>query len=282
MSTARQGVHEAREELGGRLRSIRVAAELDGRTLAQRLGWPPSKVSKIQLGRQAPTAGDIRDWVAACGAPEAAGELLVLLRDLDGRYAEWRRQLREGHAVVQRSWAETEAAADTLRVFETCWVPGLLQTADYAAARFREHARLNDSPQDTDAAVAARLARQEALYSPGRKRWHILLTEAALLYGVASAQVMRAQIDRLVSATTLPAVRLGVIPFRKRLPVSPAHGFWIFDDKQVIVEVVSAELRLGLPEEVAQYRKVFDLLASSALYDADARRALTAAAESWI
>ncbi|MCG7524492.1 helix-turn-helix transcriptional regulator [Streptomyces sp. OfavH-34-F] len=282
MSTARQGVHEAREELGGRLRAIRTAAGVDGRTLAKRLGWPPSKVSKIQLGRQAPTTDDITAWTAACGVPEGAAGLHLLLRDLDSRYAEWRRQLREGHAAVQRSWAETEAAAKTVRAFEPCWVPGLLQTADYAAARFREHARLNGSRPDTDAAVAARLARQEVLYSPGRKRWHILLTEAALLYGLAPAPVMRAQIDRLVSASTLPAVRLGIVPMRTRLPVSPVHGFWVFDDHQVIVEVVSAELRLALPEEVAQYRKVFDLLAQSALYDAEARQLLTTAAEAWI
>ncbi|MFJ6214807.1 helix-turn-helix domain-containing protein [Streptomyces sp. NPDC092296] len=281
MSTAHQGVHEARQELGGRLRTVRADAGIDGRTLAGLLDWPPSKVSKIQLGRQAPTADDIRAWTAACGAPQAADELLVLLRDLDSRYAAWRRQLKQGHAVVQRSWAETEAAAETIRAFEPCWIPGLFQTADYAAARFREHAQLNESTRDTEAAVAARLARQDVLYSPGRRRWHILLTEAALLYGLAPADVMRAQLDRLVSATTLPAVRLGIVPLRKRIPVSPVHGFWIFDNHQVIVEVVSAELRLSLPEEVAQYRRVFDLLAPSALYDGDARRLLTAAAEQW-
>ncbi|MFJ7276594.1 Scr1 family TA system antitoxin-like transcriptional regulator [Kitasatospora sp. NPDC098663] len=84
-----------------------------------------------------------------------------------------------------------EAAAQTIRAFEPYWVPGLLQTADYAAARFREHAQLNASPPDTDAAVAARLARQQILYShsPGGRHWHI-------------------------SATTLPALRLGVV----RLP----------------------------------------------------------------
>ncbi|MFF3005110.1 helix-turn-helix domain-containing protein [Kitasatospora sp. NPDC057940] len=284
MSTARQGVHEARLELGRRLRTIRTAAGLDGRTLAGRLGWPASKVSKLQQGRQSPTVADVRAWADACDVPEAAAELVVQLHELDDRYAQWRRELRHGHAAVQKSWADMEAAAQTIRAFEPCWVPGLLQTADYAAARFREHAQLNDSPPDTDAAVAARLARQQILYShsPGGRHWHILLTEAALLYGTASAEVMRAQIDRLVSATTLPALRLGVVPFRTRLPASPVHGFWVFDDQLASVEVVSGELRLGLPEEIAQYRKVFDLLAPSALYDADARRLLTAAAESWI
>ncbi|CAL9450609.1 hypothetical protein SUDANB171_02419 [Streptomyces sp. enrichment culture] len=255
---------------------------MDGRTLAGQLGWPPSKVSKIQLGRQSPTESDIRAWSAACGEPQAADELLILLRDLDHRYAHWRRQLRQGHATVQRAWAEAEAAARTIRLFESGCVPGLLQTADYASAIFRRNSRLHGSPPDTGAAVAARLARQDVLYSPGRKRWHLLMTESALLYGVASAPVMRAQIDRLVSATTLPALRLGIIPLRRLVPVSPAQSFCMLDEDQVVLEILTAELRLGLPEEVALYRRAFDMLAAEALYDSDARRLLTSAAEAWV
>ncbi|MFF2377555.1 helix-turn-helix domain-containing protein [Streptomyces xiamenensis] len=281
MSSAPRGVHEARQELGVRLRALREAAGLDGRTLAGRLGWPPSKVSKIQLGRQAPTEGDVRQWTAACDEPHAAEELLILLRDLDRRYADWQQQLRQGHAAVQRAWKDTEAAAQTIRSFESCWVPGLLQTPDYAKARFLEHAANFNGPRDTEAAVAARMDRQKVLYEPGRQKRHIVVSESVVRYGLAPTPVMRAQIDRLVSATTLPSVRLGVIPLGKRLPVSPVHNFCIFDDQLVTVEIVSAELRLGHPEEVALYRKVFDVLAASALYDSDARRLLTAAAESW-
>ncbi|MFC9067122.1 helix-turn-helix domain-containing protein [Streptomyces harbinensis] len=281
MSSALRGVQEARQELGGRLRALRQMAGLDGRTLAGRLGWPASKVSKLQLGRQSPTESDIREWTAACGAPQAAGELLVLLRDLDRRYAEWRRQLHQGHAAVQRSWKQMEESATIIRSFESCWVPGLLQTAEYAAARFREHAGLFDSPRDTQEAVAERLERQKALYEPGRRQRHMVVSESVLRYGLAPAPVMRAQLDRLVSATTLPTVRLGIVPHGKRLPVSPAHNFCIFDDQLVTVEIASAELRLGQPEEVSLYRRVFDALATSALYDAAARRLIIAAAESW-
>ncbi|WP_316526682.1 helix-turn-helix domain-containing protein [Kitasatospora brasiliensis] len=66
MSTSRPGAHEARLELGRRLRAIRTAAKLDGRTLASRLGWPASKVSKLQLGRQIPTVDDLRARATAC------------------------------------------------------------------------------------------------------------------------------------------------------------------------------------------------------------------------
>ncbi|WP_046724414.1 helix-turn-helix domain-containing protein [Streptomyces xiamenensis] len=282
MSSAPRGVQEARQELGGRLRALRQAAAVDGRTLAERLGWPPSKVSKIQLGRQSPTEGDIREWTAACGEPQAAEELLILLRNLDRRYADWRRQLRQGHAAVQRAWADAEATAQTIRSFESSCVPGLLQTADYAASVLRQHGRLHGSPPDTDSAVAARLARQQVLYEPGRKRRFLLLSESALFHSTASAPVMRAQIDRLVSATTLPTLSLGVIPQRKQQLLLPAHGFCILDDRLVTVEIYSAELRLGLPEEVALYQRVFEMLSADALYGADARRLLTTAAESWV
>ncbi|MGW7295704.1 helix-turn-helix domain-containing protein, partial [Streptomyces xiamenensis] len=76
LSSAPRGVHEARQELGGRLRALKEAAGMDGRTLAGRLGWPPSKISKIQLGRQSPTESDIREWWGGGGGgrpPPAAG-----------------------------------------------------------------------------------------------------------------------------------------------------------------------------------------------------------------
>ncbi|MGW3296267.1 helix-turn-helix domain-containing protein [Streptomyces xiamenensis] len=282
MSSAPRGVHEARQELGGRLRALREAAGMDGRTLAGRLGWPPSKVSKLQLGRQSPTDSDIREWSAACGEPDAAEELLILLRDLNRRYADWRSQARQGHAAVQRAWGEAEAAARIIRTFETCWIPGLLQTAEYAETRFQEASRIMGGPSDIEEAVAARLERQKVLYAPGRRQRHIVLSESALHYGMAPAPVMRAQIDRLVSATTLPGLKLGIVPLHRRLPASPSHNFCVFDDRLVTVEIASAELRLGLPEEVALYRKVFDALATSALYESDARRLLTSAAESWV
>lgn len=55
-------VHEARDALGKRLRELRQAADMSGRQLAESLSWPPSKVSKLENGRQTPTDDDIRKW----------------------------------------------------------------------------------------------------------------------------------------------------------------------------------------------------------------------------
>ncbi|WP_461297324.1 helix-turn-helix domain-containing protein [Streptomyces harbinensis] len=282
MSPESQDVYRAKQEIGGRLAAVREAAGLDDSALAERLGWQLTKIADLQRGRRAPSESDIREWTAACGEPQTAGELAALMHDPDRRHVGWRGQLQTGHAPVQRAWREAEAAALAVRCFENSHVPGLLQTADYARAVLRQYAKLHRSPLDTDASVEARLARQQGLEEPSDRQRHLVLSEAALRQGAAPPSVMRAQIDRLVAATTLPAITLGVVPLHKQQSLVPAHGFCIFDDRMVTVEIYSAELRLGLPEEVALYRRAFDTLAADAHYGEDARRLLRAAAGSWV
>src|SRR5690606_27726366 len=86
----------ARTSLGARLREIRMEAGLSGRALAQALGWHPSKVSKLELGRQTASVADLKAWAAACDVPETAAELLAMRRTLETHYASWRRQLAGG------------------------------------------------------------------------------------------------------------------------------------------------------------------------------------------
>ncbi|WP_406304906.1 helix-turn-helix transcriptional regulator [Streptomyces sp. NBC_00885] len=228
-------IHEAREALGQRLRELRRDASLNGKGLAEALGWPASKVSKIELGKQTPSEADISAWACACGAPDAASALTAALRNLETQYAEWRRQLRDGTKLRQQALAEVDATTRTIRAFENTWVPGLLQTPEYARCRLAEVVDLYGIVNDIDAGVQARMERQNALYQPGR-RFHFVITEAVLRYGTAPRGVMAGQIDRLMSATSLPSVRLGIVPFGVRLPVSPLHGFWLFDNRIVMVE----------------------------------------------
>ena len=269
-------IHEAREALGQRLRELRRDASLNGKGLAEALGWPASKVSKIELGKQTPSEADISAWACACGAPDAAFALTAALRNLETQYAEWRRQLRDGTKLRQQALAEVDATTRTIRAFENTWVPGLLQTPEYARCRLAEVVDLYGIVNDIDAGVQARMERQNALYQPGR-RFHFVITEAVLRYGTAPRGVMAGQIDRLMSATSLPSVRLGIVPFGVRLPVSPLHGFWLFDNRIVMVETFAAEMRLTQPEELTLYRAVFNRLATMARYGTDARQLLHAA-----
>lgn len=251
--------HRGREGFGNRLRGLRLDAGLTGKELAHRLGWAASKVSRLEHGHQTASADDLAAFVMACGAgPEAQDDLLADLRSLRVEYAAWRRQFRTGFAGRQRASIPLQAATTRLRAYEPAMVPGLLQTPDYARHVFINIAALRGGAPDIDAAVQARMKRQEFLYDPD-KHFRFLVTEAALRYLVCPPATLRAQLDRLVVLSGLDNVELAVLPFTARLPKSPGHSFWIHDDRLVLVETVSAELSLRDPEDIELYARLFEL-----------------------
>jgi len=267
-------VQQARQALGLRLRELRQHAGLTGRRLAESLGWPPSKISKLETGRQTPTDEDLRAWARATGAADAAEGLLASLHTLEQQHAEWRRQLRGGPHGHQSELARLDDRTRLFRTFESTFVPGLLQTAEYARARFAQSLRVHRLPGDADAAVGARIQRQEILYRPER-RFHFVMTEAVLRYRLCPVEVMLAQLDRLVALSALRNVRLGIIAFQTPYVVAPAHGFMLRDQAIVVVETFSAELNLAQPQEIELYASVFERLAAAASYGSESRAIIT-------
>jgi len=267
-------VHEARNALALRLRELRQAANLTGRQLAEALSWPASKISKLENGRQTPTDDDIVAWTRWTDSEAEAEALLASLHTLELQHAEWQRQIKMGLRPHQQEIAELDAKTRLFRAFESTFIPGLLQTAEYARARFAQSISVFKVKDDVNAAVQARIKRQEILYRPD-KRFHFVLTEAALRYRLCSPEVMLGQLDRLVSFSALTNVRLGIIGFETSYVVAPAHGFWLLDDDRVMVETFSAELNLAQPQEIALYRMIFDQLAGVASYGRAARGIIT-------
>jgi len=267
-------VQQARQALGLRLRELRRHSGLTGRELAGQLGWPASKISKLENGHQTPTDGDLRAWANATGADKVVAELVASLHTLESQHAEWRRQLRGGLRSHQVELARLDEKTKLFRALESTFIPGLLQTAEYARARFAQSIRVLKVPNDVDEAVRVRLQRQEILYRAD-KRFHFLLTEAVLRYRLCPVEVMLAQLDRLVALSAMRNVRLGIIPFETPYSVAPAHGFWLLDEDLVIVETFSAELHLAQPPEIALYSAIFDRLAATASYSRDARAVIT-------
>lgn len=263
-------VHEARNALGKRLRELRQAGGLSGRQLAESLSWPPSKVSKLENGRQTPTDDDIRDWTEATQSENEREGLLASLHTLEVQHAEWQRILRTGLKPRQQELIEWDQRTRLFRAFEATVIPGLLQTAEYARYRFAEGIRRLKLPNDINEAVAARVQRQDILYRPD-KRFHFVLTEAALRFRLCPPEVMLGQLDRLVSLTALPNVRLGIIGFETQYATSPWHGFWMYDNERVLVETFSAALDLRQPQEIELYGNAFEQLAAVASYGRTAR-----------
>ena len=267
---------QARVTLGVRLHELRVEAGLTGRQLAERLGWTQSKVSKLETGKQTPTAEDLRAWARGVESDETAAELVARLNGFETRYRTWRRQLASGHRARQDLGAAELARSRRVRCFEPAIIPGLTQTADYARHVFTHNAAFRESPRDTEDAVRARLKRQEALYDRDRC-FDFLIWEGALHVLLCPPSAMAAQLDRLSNLIGLDTVSLGIIPFRAPVRRSPGHGFMIYDDRLVTVETMNAEMWLDDPSDVQTYAKAWEWLSEPAVSGRSARRLISLA-----
>jgi len=273
-------------DLGQQLRALRKAASLTGEQVAAQLGWTQSKVSKIENGRQMPTAEDVAAFARCCHLDQqGAGQLLAQLEDLQHVHQRWRAQMRTGQAGLQRRFTSLLRKMHTVRNAETVYIPGLLQTPEYIRHRMIEGMwldRTSDDPDITiedaaaadefeiDAGVAERVRRQQLLYEPGRM-FEFITTEAALRLLLCPVDVMIGQLDRLMAVTeAMPNVSFGIVPFRVPLPFTPQNGFLLLDDQTVIIESIGGETALR-GDEAAVYVRAMRYLAAESVYGADAR-----------
>jgi transcriptional regulator with XRE-family HTH domain len=258
--------------LAAQLRALREDAGLTGTSLAQQVGWGQSKVSKIETGRQLPTEDDIRQWARVVSAPAAkVEELLASLERAKVEFATWREQYRAAGsgADKQADIRTLEARATRIGEFQPAFIPGLLQTAQYARELLLAWAvdaaqgAFGINEAGVDRLVAARMQRQQLLYEPG-KQVQLVILEAALYSRVCSPETLAGQLDRLIAVTSLPNVEFGIIPFTASLPVFPICSFMIFDTELVTVESLTGEQQVNEPDQIALYDRFFTLLRDSA------------------
>lgn len=262
--------------LADRLRQLRQQAGLNGKSLAAATGWQPSKVSRLENGRQRPTAGDIHAWTRACGAdPDNIAALLALLSDLESVHRDWQLRMRRGQSPVQADYNQLVANSTLIRHFETAYVPGLLQTPDYARRVLTEMVTLHGlTVSDVDEAVATRMRRQQMLYDQG-KSYEFLLAESVLHWMLCPPDAMAAQLDRLQTAASLPNVKFGIIPFAVQLPITPQNSFQMYDDVAIVETFIGETVHRG-PEAEA-YARAMDHLWTEAVTGARARHLIVRA-----
>ncbi len=261
----------ARLELGGRLREVRRRAGLTGRALAAAIGWHFTRISKIENGVQVPTEADIRDWCRVCDADDLVAELLATAGAVNTAYVEFHRQARTGLRRLTGSHTTARYEQTKLfRIYEHHHIPILLQTAEYATAALSFWQQFLETPNDVEAAVAARMSRQQVIYRSG-KRFPVLLEEHALQTLVGTVETQIGQLDRLLALMSLPSVSLGIIPPTvQRRPVA-STGFWIFDESVVALETPTASIEVTRPQELKFYVRMFNLLANTAVHGQAAR-----------
>lgn len=261
-----------------RLRSLRMRAGLTGKALGERLGWPEYRVSKIFNGTKIPSVAEAEALCSALGAAEdETREVLRLVEEAVLQRSDFRRRQQDGQVAVQQDYNELVAGAALVRHFEVAYVPGLLQTPDYARRIFEEQVSLHGGIDDIDDAVATRMERQRWIYNSS-KRFEFLLTESVLRLVLPPVTAMRAQLDRLQTVIGMENIRFGIVPFGVPLPTTPQGPIQMYDDLAVIEDYLGENFHRG--EDSERLARVFDRLWQEAVEGDAARRLIVAAQES--
>jgi transcriptional regulator with XRE-family HTH domain len=199
--------------LGRRLRGLREACGLSQAEASRVAGVSRLWLTALEEARSVGGSRAVTRLLRAYGVEEEAetGEILALV-DQAARGGWWEsyRDLIPGWA---RPYLELEQAAGRIRGFETQFVPGLLQTADYARAVIEQGCPGADATE-VARRVELRTARQRILHRAAPPHLWVVVDEAALRRSVGGPGVMRAQLEHLIRLhQRLPRVTIQVLPF---------------------------------------------------------------------
>lgn len=215
----------------------------------------PSKLSKIENARLQPSTTDVERILTAIGVSDSIkAEYAEAARTAATEATAWRLLKRAGLHKGQQATKALEAQISVLRLFQPALVPGLLQTPEYIRAILQRHNLSEDSLTRT---LSGRIERQAILYDSA-KTLRFIVTEPVLRWRIVSAQMMAAQLDRIVSVSRLPHVDIRVVPLGARQYDIANHAFVIRDDRMVTVETVHAEVVVTDPRDVALYVQKYE------------------------
>lgn len=249
------------------------------RDLATKLNWPSSKVSRIETGQQIPTAEEVDRWAAATELDDhTVAELQAQLNEVSSMRSQLRRR-KMTEAEGQTPYNELVASTTFLRYMQIAVVPDLLQTPQYARQLLTLVEKVQDDTgtrANLDETVAARMRRQDHLHDSD-KRFEILIGESVLRNVPGSMDVMPAQLDRLLLATDLPGVRLGITPQLTPLGWMPGpSSVTIFDNETAYVEGFVEDRQYYGPT-VARLHRFLDVMWRDAKEGDEARARILAA-----
>jgi transcriptional regulator with XRE-family HTH domain len=197
-----------RRRLGARLRSLREASGLRLEDVAVKLGVAPSTLSRIETGKAPARTSYVTLMLDTYGVtdPQQREYLTDLAREgqRKGWWADYDDLLPPGTGPC----LDLEADAGKISVFATDAVPGLLQTASYAAAVTRA-SRPGLTTDQYDKLVTVTMRRQEP--ARGHRELHAIIDESALLRAFGSAQVMAAQLGHLSAAAADPLITVQIL-----------------------------------------------------------------------
>jgi len=253
-----------RAALGAELKRLRELNGVSGRTVAKALGVSQSAVSRKEAGEAPISLPEVTAWADAIRAGgDDRGRLLWMAEQAVTEtqpLEPWRAEA--GAAGFQQGIGALERASRFIANFQPDFVPGLLQTGEYAR-------RVLAMAGNPDPAVAAlkRLERQAILHDPSH-RLEFIVTEAGLRWCTGPTDMLVPQLDRVASLATLRNVTVRVIPLGADWRTTPPYPFILYDERddgeQPIAVAELPDQRIETAN-VEPYRRELDALRRSAL-----------------
>jgi hypothetical protein len=186
-------------------------------------------------------------------------------------FVEWSRLERAGLRRAQQSVLPLWEQTSKFCAYSSWLLPGAVQIKPYTQAVLRSIGERRGLRDDVEGAVSVRTEKLRLMREGGR-RFEIVVEEPVLRTVIGGPEVMAGQLSHLVGLTSRSAVSLGIIPMGIERDLSwPVEDFWIFDDAQVNVELVSGFLTITRPREIAAYTRAFSDLCALAMHGANAR-----------
>lgn len=265
--------------LGTQLRRLREASGITREAAGYAIRASHAKISRLELGRVGFKARDVADLLTLYGVTDDQEREAFLALTRRANTPGWWHQ----YGDILPSWFETylglEQASSVIRIYEVQFVPGLLQTQDYARAVI-QLSHLLESSEEIERHVALRMARQEVLTQPEAPSLWAVLDEAALRRPLGRREVMHAQLRHLIKMTELPNITLQVVPFSLGGHAATGGPFTVLRFTEpdlpdiVYLEQLTTALYLDKKNETNNYLLVMDNLVVQAESVANTRRFL--------
>jgi Domain of unknown function (DUF5753)/Helix-turn-helix domain len=251
--------------LGAQLRHLREVAGIGRDEAGYAIRASSSKISRLELGRVGSKERDVCDLLSLYGVADSKQREALLSLARRANVPGWWHH----YADILPSWFEVyvglEEAASRIRAYEVQFVPGLLQTEDYArAVTLLGHP--DATSEEIDRRVSLRVTRQRLLTGPEATHLWVVVDEAALRRPLGGAAVMRAQLDHLIEMAGSPHVTLQIVPFMRGGHAAAGGPFSILRFAEpdlpdvVYLEQLTSAVYLDKPENVDRYMAVMERL----------------------
>ncbi|MEV8635298.1 helix-turn-helix transcriptional regulator [Streptosporangium sp. NPDC051023] len=198
--------------VGAQLRRLREARGVSREEAGNAIRASHSKISRLELGRTSFKRRDVADLLTLYGVTDDAERATLLSLAEQASVPGW----WQAYSDVVPGWFDAflglEQAACVIRSYEVQFVPGLLQTENYARSVIQLGRRDVTGPE-VERRVALRMRRQELLYRSNPPKLWIVIDEGALRRLIGGAATMRAQIEHLIRIAEFPHVTLQIMPF---------------------------------------------------------------------